>query len=335
MSMVLDLGRRVAGMMARRRYLPDLVAEPHVVCTGESVAAALYRITTHQFTIAIDALADSQAEIGSAATTASVALGRIEALLRLVRPSIGDDTCDAELRVLDDTRTFLADLTDGAAEIHALDELRARYDRALRPEALSELRDQLLHRYQLRRIQQLAAVQPGGERDHWLQQLRRARARFAAWPIDETVQGQAPVSDAFDSFSRGLGRSYRKGAKQAAAERPKIAKWHRHVSDLSHQVELLSGAWPEVMAGTVASATDLADVLAEYEQVAALRRAVASDVVVDEATTAVVDSLCVHECAELMSIATTLASRLYAESPEAFTARVGAYWSTRPATPTS
>ncbi|MEQ8842361.1 MAG: CHAD domain-containing protein [Acidimicrobiales bacterium] len=331
MSLVLDLGRRVAGLMARRRYLPDLVAEPHVICSGESVAAALHRITTHQFTIAINTLADPHAEIGEAATSASAALGRIEALLRLVRPSIGHDTCDAELEVLADTRTFLAGLTDGAAEIHALDELRARYDRALRPEALSELRDQLLHRYQLRRIQQLAAVQPGGERDHWLQQLRRARARFAAWPIDASVQGKAPVSDAFDSFATGLERAYRKGAKQASADTPKIAKWRRRVADLSHQIELLSGAWPEVMAATVASATDLADVLAEYEQFAALRHAVASDVVVDEATTAVVDSLCVHECAELMSIATTLAGRLYAESSDAFTERVGSYWSTRPA----
>lgn len=335
MSRALDLGRRVAGLMARRRYLPDLVAEPHVVCTGESVAAALHRITTHQFTIAINALADPQAETGTAATTASAALGRIEALLRLVRPSIGRETCDAELDVLADTRTFLASLTEGAAEIHALDELRARYDRALRPEALSDLRDQLLHLHQLRRIQQIAAVQPGGERDHWLQQLRRARARFAAWPIDETMHGQAPVTDGFASFSAGLERSYRKGAKQAAADEPKTAKWRRHVCDLSHQIELLSGAWPEVMTGTVASATDLADVLAEHEQITALRRAVAADVVVDDATTAVVDSLCVHECAELMSIATTLAGRLYAESPAAFTERVGSYWSTRPANPTS
>ncbi len=331
MSTVLDLGRRVAGLMARRRYLPVLAAEPHVVGSEESVAGALQRITTHQFTLAIDALADPHAEVSAASTAATAALGRISALLRLVRPSIGKKTCDAELMVLDDVRRFLAGMTEGEAEVRALDALRARYDRALRPDALSDLRDQLLYRHQLLRIGQLPAVQPGGAREHWLQQLRRARARFSAWPIDEAIHGQEPVSDSFESFTKGLERSYRKGAKQAKATTPKTTKWLRHVGDLAYQVELLSSAWPDVMASTAATATDLADVLSEHDRMAALRLAVSTEpaLLLDEATAAVVDSLCVHECTELLSIADTLATRLYAESPADFTVRLANYWSTR------
>jgi hypothetical protein len=320
--------------MPRRRYLPDVVAEPHVICTDESVAGALQRITTHQFTVAIDALADPGIELGAAVGTATSSLGRIAALLRLVRPSIGYDTCAAEIEILRDATAFLDRLIAGSVEVRSLDEIRARYDAALRPEALADLRDQLLERHQLARLEQLPAIQEGGALGHWIHQLRRARARFAAWPVDEPMHGQHPVPDSFDAFAEGLERSYRKGRKRARHDGGS-GKWQRHARDLAHQVELISAAWPDGMAGTVATAHDLADVLAEHERIGALRSTMASGpehsprIAVDEITAAVVESLCVHERDELLAVASVLAKRLYAETPKAFVERLAQYWSTR------
>ncbi|MEZ5247196.1 MAG: hypothetical protein R2707_19070 [Acidimicrobiales bacterium] len=325
---------RVKAAMPRRRYLPAVVAEPHVIGTDESVATALQRITTHQFSVAIDALSDPGIEIGAAVSTAASSLGRIAALLRLVRSSIGADTCAAEIAILRDATALLDRLVAGSIEIRSLDEIRSRYESALRPDALADLRDQLVERHQLARLEQLPALQPGGALEDVVHQLRRARARFAAWPVDQPMHGQRPVPDSFDAFAEGLERSYRKGRKCAGKER-ESPMWQRHARDLAHQVELISAAWPDGMAGTVATSLDLADVLAEYAHIGALRSTLepgpddSRPVAVDEITAAVVESLCGHERGELMTVASVLATRLYAETPTAFVDRVARYWSTR------
>lgn len=322
---------RAVGLMPRRRFLPGIELQDHVICTGESVAMSLRRITTEEFTQAIAVLTDPEVELGEASATASAGLGRISALLRLVRSAIGDDTCAAELKILREADAFLVGLTAGQGEVRALDEIRARYDSALRPEALSDLRDQLLHRHQVLRLEQLPALERGGALEHWLQQLRRSRARFGAWPIEEPMHGQQPIPDSFDAFAEGLERSYHRGRKRSGKTDTSPTKWRRDVSDLGHQIELLSGAWPAVMAATVASATSLADVLTEYARADALRAAVASDpsLMIDDTTTALVVSLCEHECSELMEVASVLSTRLYAEAPGDFVTRIERYWTTR------
>ena len=324
------------GLMARRRYLPDVVAQAHVIGTGESVAVALQRITTQEFTVAIDALSDPDADIGAAASVATAAVDRISALLRLVRSSIGGDTCGAELQVLGGISVFLDDLTEGEAEARSLDEIRMRYDAVLRPDALSALRDQLLHRRQLLRLRQLSVVQHDGALQQCLQQLRRSRARFGAWPVDQPMHDQQPLPDSFDAFADGLERTYRKGRRQSAKGDDEVRKWQRHARDLGHQVELLSGSWPEVMAGTVATASDLAEILAEHARIGALLSSVSvgddgtpPPVILDDATAAVVESLCRHERRALRGIASVLSTRLYAETPAAFVSRLARYWSTR------
>lgn len=322
--------------MARVRYLPVVEAEPHVICTGETVAFALQRITTHEFTVAIDALTDPDIETGAGADLAATALHRIASLLRLVRGTIGADVCASELDLLGDATDFLAGLVTGRAEIRSLDELRIRYDAALRPDAFSALREQLLDHHQLLRLEQLPILQPGGERSHWCHQLRRARARFAAWPVEGELDGTQPLADDFDSFADGLHRTYRKGRKRGDRTEPDLTKWRRDARDLAHQVELLSGAWPDVLSGTVATAADLAAVLSEHDRLRALRDAVnargrrSPRIDVDDVTAAVVTSLCEHEEAELREIAGVLAARLYAEQPDDFVARLRRYWATRP-----
>lgn len=315
----------VAATAPRRRFLPDVIGEPHVICSAETVPVALQRVTTTLFTTAIDALSDPAGDLGRAVAIADEALGRIVAVLQLVRNAIGGDTCAAELAILRDIRRALGALRAGEAEIRSLDALRARYDTALRPEALVDLREQLVHRRRVLGIEQLHAVQPDGSLQGWLQQLRRSRARFAAWPVDESVHGHDPVPDSFEAFAKGLERTYRKGRKRGRASEVDAAKWERSARSLSYQLELLSGAWPDVMAGAVATSADLADVLAEHERIGALRALVSAD----DANRAVVAAICDHDRRELMAIAGVLAARLYAEEPDDFVARIARYWTTR------
>jgi len=335
MTTSLEPRTEVVATAPRHRFLPEIRSEAHTIGSNESVPVALQRISTEQFTHAIDAISDPELELGDAVETADAALSRIAALLRLVRPAIGTDTCAAELGVVRDVRRFLTELMVGQAELRALDEIRARYDAALRPDALSELREQLLQRHQLNRLHRLPAMQPGGEPDHVRHQLRRARARFAAWPVDETVRGHPPIADSFDSMAEGLERTYAKGRSRIGDRSSGQRKRERHARALAHQLELLSGAWPALLRGAAATATDLADALTEYRRIHTLQRATTtapdgpSAVVVDGTTATVVESLCEHDRRELLAIASSLSTRLYAESPEQFVARVRGYWSTR------
>lgn len=314
----------------RSRFLPDQPARSGVIGTAEPVAEALRRITTEQFSTAIDALCDPDTEIGAAAAIAIGSLGRIGGIVRLVRSSIGPEVCRDELRMLHDSAALLDGVDAGADAIRSLDRIVARYEPTLRPGALSDLRDQLLHRHQLARIELVPTLRHDGALEQVIRRLRRARARFAAWPVEEQERDRRPVPDTFDAFADGLERTYRKGRKRAAEDEPDRSAWHRHVRDLGHQVELLSGAWPGAMSATVATARDLAEVLDEHRRMGALGEALGdASLHVEDPTRAIVEAVCAHERAELTAIASVLAARLYAERPADFVARLGRYWTTR------
>lgn len=321
---------------SRPPLLPDQPLRPDAIGARESVAEALRRITTEQFSVAIDALCDPGTEIGAAATVAIGSLERIGALLRLVRSSIGEEVCDDERRVLRESATFLAGVDAGADEIRSLDRVAVRYESVLRPGALSDLRDQLLHRHQLARLELVPTLRHDGGLELVIRRLRRARARFAAWPVDEPERGRRPVPDTFDAFAEGIERTYRKGRKRASADVEDRSGWCRLVRDLGYQLELLSGAWPAMMTATVGTAQSLAEVLDEHGRAGALRDAVRADpsLHVDETTAAIVDAICTHEREELGSVAAVLATRLYAERPADFAARLERYWTTRDGFPT-
>ena len=196
-----------AALAPRQRYLPRTEAAGFVIGDSEPVAVALQRITTDQFTQAIAALSDHRTEIGAAAHAASQNLTRIAAVVRLARGAIGEKAYRIELAVLRDTTDLLSGLVAGEIEIQAIDHLRARYEPLLRPLVFSDLREQLLDRHQVLRLELLPAVRDGGELSLAVQQLRRACARFAAWPVDQPMYGRAPVPDSFDAFAEGLERA--------------------------------------------------------------------------------------------------------------------------------
>ncbi|MFV2039622.1 MAG: hypothetical protein ACC660_05220, partial [Acidimicrobiales bacterium] len=251
----IERSRSQLALDPRARYLPPVDRRGYVLGSGEPLAEALHRLTTEQFTIAIDALSDPDADVGIATSATLASITRIAAVLRLVRQSIGDESYRTELNILRDTNTLLSGLLAGQPELRALDQLRAHYEPVIRPTALTELRGQLLHRHQLRRLQTLS---DGAALQHALHRLRRARARFAAWPIDSRMDagmyGREPVSNSFDSLSAGLGRTYGRGRKHWRAaqngDSEALPKWHRECRHLRHQLEVLSSCWPEVIGAT-------------------------------------------------------------------------------------
>lgn len=320
----------------RDRHLPIVEAHGYVVGDNEPLAVALHRLTTEQFTVAIDALGDPSADVGLATTAAIRAMSRIAAVLRLVRSSIGDESYRTELRILRETTALLETLLVGQPELRALDGLRARYQTVLDPDAFGELRHQLHQRHRLRRLQ---ALSEGEALQQALHRLRRARARFAAWPIDTRTDarmyGREPVADAFDSLAAGLGRTYRRGRSHWKAvddgNDAALPKLLREVRHLGHQLSIVSSSWPEVLGAAAQTCARLEAVLAEDAGMRALDDALADTetVAADPTEAAMLGALVAGTRVELHQVIRTIGTRVYVEPPAAFLSRLEAYWRAR------
>ncbi|MGI9624479.1 MAG: hypothetical protein ACR2PK_16730 [Acidimicrobiales bacterium] len=321
----------------RERYLPDDLDSGYVIGAEESMAAALHRLTTEQFTVAINALSDPKADVGLATVATLKSMERISAVLRLVRTSIGDEAYRTELTIIKDTSDLLGGLMAGQPELRALDQLRSRFQPLLSVDAFTHLRSQLLNRHQLLRLQ---ALSEGEALLRTLHRLRRARARFAAWPIDDRTDarmyGREPVSDSFATLTDGLARTYRRGRKhwQHAREgdASRLPKLQREVQNLQHQVQILSASWPEVLAATSRACSQLDSVLTEENGLAALHQAISageSAVITTDLERSLLESIVSSTRAELTAIIEILGARMYVEPTRLFVARMEAYWSAR------
>ena len=92
-------------MLEQRRYLPA-VPEGFVLGEEEPLAAGLQRITVEQFDDSIGRLTGSEG-IDLAVHAARKSMKRLRAVLRLVRPELGDTVYRAENAILRDTAAKL------------------------------------------------------------------------------------------------------------------------------------------------------------------------------------------------------------------------------------
>ena len=328
----IERSKSVLALAPRERYLPDMAAEGYRVGGGEPLALALHRLTTEQFSIAIDALSDPTADVGIATAATLQSMARIAAVLRMVRASIGDEAYRTELRILNETTQLLASLLDGQPELRALDQLRSRYQPVLQDGAFTELRAHLLRRHQLKRLQ---ALSEGEALQRTLHRLRRARARFAAWPLDDhtdaRMYGREPVADSFEAVSAGLGRTYKRARRQwttaSTGDHDALPKLHREVRHLGHQVQVISSSWPDVLGATAAACVQLETVLSEEAGLSALGSVLSDPTVVAEETEAsLLQAIVASTRTDLQQITTILGRRMFVEPPRLFIARMEAYW---------
>jgi hypothetical protein len=325
-----------SSLSPRARYLPTVAPDGYRVGDGETLAAAMHRLTTEQFTIAIDALTEPGPDVTRAATVALGALERIVAVLRLVRSVIGDEAYRTEVTILGDTSDRLDTLLTGRQEVEAIDRLKARYAPVLASATFTNLAAALAQRHQVWRIHALSG---NGGVDDTLHSLRRARARFAAWPIEGDVArmyGREPIPDEFASIESGLRQTYKRGRRlwkeaDIGADPASLVDWHAETRRLGHHLALLSIAWPEVVEAMSDTCHRLAAVLAEAEGLAILRAAVGDNQALcpDPIERSLLDSLVTGTTAELRRIAAALGARIYVEPTKLFMARLSSYWSSR------
>ena len=244
----------------------------------------------------------------------------LRALLRLVREPLGA-RFRLDNRRLRDMARRLAESRDAAAMLESWDAL-ARRNRPLFASApLQQVRAQL---------QQRAApdgvVHVGFAADvaQVLTELRELNQDAQHWKL---------AGKGFGLLHGGLCRSYADGVRDLArvereATDELLHEWRKRVKDHWYHCQLLAPCWPEALNGRAVQLKQVADALGDDHDLAMMQQLMQHEPALF-GTPQTRDELqrCIGQRRrELQREAMRLGRRLYAETPKALAARLGAYW---------
>lgn len=316
-----------------RRYLPAVSGDGFSLAVGEALGPGLQRLSLEQLDHAISGLSDPTADEDRAIHEARKAMKRLRSLLRMVRYEIGDRAYSFENAALRDAARLVSGVRESTISVETVIRLAARFDGKLEVGALDDLAERLDRRSLRTRRRVLDESEAAAT---MLTDLRRARARFVAWPTSEAERkayGGVAVRDRFEAVSPGIGETYVRGRREMrrAFDDPRVEHfhlWRKRARYLRHQMEVLTPIWPEVVGGLAFSLERLGDILGEEHDLAVVLRLLAVDpnLCPDPIERSLFAALAQHRRAELQAAARVLGTRVYAERTSEFVGRLGAYW---------
>ncbi|MGH8957722.1 MAG: CHAD domain-containing protein [Acidimicrobiia bacterium] len=313
-------------------HLPALPAPEFHLIPGEDLPSGLQRICLEQFETSLDTLSE-RGDVNLAIHELRKSNKRVRALLRMVRPVIGDMVYRAENDALARASRLVAPVRDGRVLLDAASRLRSRYGHLLAPGVFEGVEERLRGRHERMMsrvlddpevVQEVTAI------------IYRARSRYAAWPTDSSDPryGARMIPNSFRSIGGGVGQTYERGRKAMnVAYRTRAPEqfheWRKQVKYLRHQMEILDPVWPEVIGGLAASLEQLGDVLGDDHDQSELIGLVAAlpDLAPDPDERNLMVALSNQRRRELEGAARVMGGRIYAEGAAQFTGRLKAYWS--------
>jgi galactose mutarotase-like enzyme/CHAD domain-containing protein len=284
-------------------------------------AEEVRRVASGRAESAVSSLRESEPGARAAAVhTARKDMKKMRAVLRLVRSEIGKKTYRSENERFRDAARKLSDARDAEVLTGTVDSLLDDHPDDAPP--VESFRAELERRRE--------EASGHGAEDTVEVHVSQAAEEIAAgaeaisqWPLKR--------SD-WKLFEPGLHRSYRDGRaalKVVAKGDPESEAMHefrKRVKDLWYEMRLLRDCWEEGLAGVVDQAGLLSDLLGDYNDLSVLLEEIATRDEDDENLLALA-ALAEEKQSRLLGRALPIAKRLYAEKPDAFTARIGAYWS--------
>jgi excisionase family DNA binding protein len=246
---------------------------------------------------------------------------RIRAALRLGRAALGETVYAHENAFVRDASRRLSAVRDSKVIVDAFDAAAANFAGALPAPRYAAIRAQLVshHEDTSRQI-----LEERGGTAVVAQLLQQFRDRVAALPT--------PAGD-FTALAPGLERVYRR-ARQArdhayAANRPEVFhEWRKQVKYLWHQLEILQPAWPAHLDSLAKALHQLSDFLGDAHDLHELARTLqdAPERFGEDGELTLLLALLEQWRAEFEAAARPSGARLFSEPPDAFVARMAAYW---------
>lgn len=303
--------------------IDPIVTSPRMeIGTAEPLGEALQRVMLEQIAIGRDGftLPADETILDSKVHLARKAFKRTRAILRLVRPEIGDSVFRKSNDTVRDQARLLSELRTARVLVGTLETFAAANPAALPAGVADSLRSKLLAR-----------------RTELANDLRADSARIAAAlenldTVCERIDSWQLGED-FVTFAPGVRRIYRRGRKALETARQSgtvhaVHDWRKRVNYLRYQLEALSGRFPpqvaamevelDLLSETLGDEHDMADLAAtlgnEYELIPspALRRDLQNMLEIDRTG--------------LQVTALEMGTELYDRKPGRFVALLAGYW---------
>lgn len=240
-------------------------------------------------------------------------LKRLRALLRLIRPAMGESTFKDENAQLRDIGLSLSGARDRYVLLETLTKLEAAVGLGRR--GLADT------------LRQAIAAANGQGAPLTMQQ---AHARLAE--AKKRLSNLEIAGSGFDVVGAGLERSYRRARRAFAAayEQPSdelFHEWRKGAQAHWRQMTLLGRGWPDLLGARALEARVLSQLLGDDHDLALLVAFVHSDAAgLGEEQAALVEKAARKRQAELREVARPHGERLFAESPKRLRRSVNAYW---------
>jgi CHAD domain-containing protein len=294
---------------------------PFRFLSGESVEDGSRRIATEQVDRALTALTNRGSDAHEGIHDARRRCKKVRAVCRLVRSALGD-TYDAENRRFRDAGRLVAHARDATAVIETFDEQLAEpFADQLDDDRLEMVRNVLVER----RAELRDGMDLGDRIDELVDTLRAGREAMGDWAL---------TRDGWDAIAPGLAKTYGRGRRRMgdAYDEPTTAafhEWRKRVKYHRYHMGLLRELWPQPMNARRKSCRGLTDLLGDDHDLAVLRGVLERESGrFDQGDLRVLVAVVDRRRAELQARARAMGKRVFAEAPEGFTDRLGAYWAT-------
>ncbi|MBA2126789.1 metal-chelation protein CHAD [Hyphomicrobium methylovorum] len=286
---------------------------PYRFKIDEPVEKGFRRIAREQFEVVLSELASPDMR-PKGVHECRKALKRLRALVRLVGPSLGSKRAKRLGKSLADAGRMLASRRDEAVLRDTVSQLAAKGG----PDAAAILAPWLLH---FGSEAEQAQIDP--------QSIERMRVLLRS---EAETFGRAKLKHrGFAAQKGGLETSYRRARKalKDAYREPSDESFHtlrKTVQWHWRQMSLLARAWPDEYAVRVEAARGLSQALGDDHDLAMLIAATikATDFSAEQKEAIV--ELCFARQQEIRASVGPSVNRLFAEKPDAFIARMAAYW---------
>ncbi len=291
---------------------------------SESVPQGLKRIAREQLASAADELGKRGSQRAEGIHEARKSIKKVRAVLRLVRPELGNTYRKENVRLRRIGRT-LSEFRDATAIIQILDTLKEKYP--------SELPQSIRRRLVSRRAAAERQRNVAGVLQKMAATLRGAESRVESWPLE---------MDGFAGIAPGLEATYRAGreALERAQEQPRPENYHelrKRVKDHWYHVRLLEELWTDVMQGYEKSLKDLETWLGDDHNLVVLGETIQSapDLYGTPSDVEALSGLIAKYQKELRDNSMSLGQRIYEEKPRLFIQRMKHLWDAWQAEPKS
>ena len=288
----------------------------------ESVEAGLRRLASDQIDRALGEVDDRSLDLHRTVHQVRKRCKKLRALLRLMRPSLSDDTYPRENMALRDAQRRLSSLRDAQARIDTFDALLSAFEGEVEHDAFGQVRAALEAGRDLSIAEQESGL--AESLTGFREALCGARTRSEKWELKE---------DGFDAVRGGLLRTYRRGRRSmtdayAEGSGEAFHEWRKRVKYHLYHVRLLRELWKPALKVRRQALDRLADLLGEEHDLAVLRRYLRDhplerlEVSRDEALRGLIAARRSH----LRRQAYPLGRRLFADGPKALSRRFGSWF---------